>query len=448
MSQADHPPVPPAQQSVEHSLSHSHSHDSHSTAAPAAVTPLDPAGEALADALRISFVVLKVVMICVVALFIIGGIYEVPQNRVAVVLRFGKVLGSGTARVKKPGLHWAFPYPIDEVLMIPGANARQQFDTEAFWYYEDAQAKPGLRPSRPGRQLQFLRDGYSLTGSRSVARFSLGQTPADKSAETTTLRGTTDYGILHSKWRLFYRIVDPIAFVKNLWNGTDAGWQQVNRLLQDVLSDAVVVASGHHDIDGIIWSDQFAMAYREEVQRLTTRRLRNLDVGIEVIALDLTDKVVPRQVENAFNRVTAARSKAKTTATQARAQADEILGQAHADGVIIVAQAQAYRKTVVEAAKSDAERLDDILGKIKQAAAQRTVGKTPAALAQRQAVYHELLDVTVDELYQEALRDVVSAAEEVFVPSTIKGADTQWRIYLSRNPKLGQKKAQHKSNKQ
>src|SRR5512138_2501432 len=100
-------------------MSDSHSHHDHkidrkpdSTLEP--VTPLDPGSRALEEALRSSFVVVKVVLVLLVLVSIFSGIKTVAPQERAVILRFGKPIGTGTEQLLGPGLHWAFPYPIDE----------------------------------------------------------------------------------------------------------------------------------------------------------------------------------------------------------------------------------------------------------------------------------------------------------------------------------------------
>ena len=80
---------------------------------------LDVAGRSLFEALRVSFIILKVIMIVLVVLFLDSGFRTVGSDEQALVLRFGKIRGVGDQRVLGPGLHWVFPYPIDTIVKIP-----------------------------------------------------------------------------------------------------------------------------------------------------------------------------------------------------------------------------------------------------------------------------------------------------------------------------------------
>src|SRR5437667_4804681 len=89
------------------------------TAEPMPETPDDAGSQALADALRSSFAIIRVVMVLLVLLFLGSGFFTVGSQEKAVILRFGKPVGEGARALLGAGPHWAFPYPIDEVVKIP-----------------------------------------------------------------------------------------------------------------------------------------------------------------------------------------------------------------------------------------------------------------------------------------------------------------------------------------
>jgi len=154
--------------------------------------PLDPAGQALADALQISFKLLKLVMIVILGIFVVSGFFKVEQDEQVLVLRFGKVRDDGGQAIKTEGLHWKWPSPIDEVVRIPSSKALQLLSVdEAFWYFQSEREKMGLQQSRPSPSLQFVRDGYCLTASKSVATLSLDPSSQDEASQMT------DYNLIH-----------------------------------------------------------------------------------------------------------------------------------------------------------------------------------------------------------------------------------------------------------
>src|SRR5450631_3107980 len=90
---------------------HNHSH---------APETQDAGSQALAEALRSSFVIVKIAMAALVVIIFAAGFFTVGPQEKVVVLRFGKPLGIGSNMLIGSGKpHWSFPYPIDEVIRIP-----------------------------------------------------------------------------------------------------------------------------------------------------------------------------------------------------------------------------------------------------------------------------------------------------------------------------------------
>src|SRR5581483_9944982 len=97
---------------------HEHHHDHRHEPAPEA-HPQDAGTQALAEALRSSFTIVKIVMFLMVVAFFCSGIFQVGPSEKAVILRFGKPVGEGSKALLGSGVHWSWPYPIDEVVHIP-----------------------------------------------------------------------------------------------------------------------------------------------------------------------------------------------------------------------------------------------------------------------------------------------------------------------------------------
>ncbi|MHC4509065.1 MAG: SPFH domain-containing protein [Planctomycetota bacterium] len=114
---------------------------------------LDAAGKSLSEALRISFIVLKVIMIVLVVAFLASGFETVDSDERAIVLRFGEIRGVGEKRLLQPGLQWILPYPIDEIVKIP-FETTVNLSVDSFWYDErpedvlSGQRRP-VRPDKP-----------------------------------------------------------------------------------------------------------------------------------------------------------------------------------------------------------------------------------------------------------------------------------------------------------
>ena len=74
-------------------MSHEHEHHGHEHS-PAPETR-DASSQALSEALRSSFAIIKIVMMLMVAAFFSSGFFTVGPSEKAVILRFGKPVGTG-----------------------------------------------------------------------------------------------------------------------------------------------------------------------------------------------------------------------------------------------------------------------------------------------------------------------------------------------------------------
>src|SRR5689334_1298568 len=133
--------------------------------------PDDASSQALSDALKSSFAIIKVLMVGMVVVFLASGFFTVgPQER-AVVLRFGKPVGVGEKALLGPGSHFALPYPIDEVVRIPITQV-QTVKSSVGWYATSAAMEAAGTEPPPGPSLNPARDGYVLTADGNILHVS------------------------------------------------------------------------------------------------------------------------------------------------------------------------------------------------------------------------------------------------------------------------------------
>src|SRR4051812_23173338 len=123
------------------------------TAPVGAPLPSEDAGsQALGEALRSSFFIVKIIMVGLVLLFLGSGFFTVGPQFKAVVLRFGKPVGEGEKALLSPGPHWAFPAPIDEVINLP-VKQIQVASSSVGWYATSAAAEAANTEQPPGSSL-------------------------------------------------------------------------------------------------------------------------------------------------------------------------------------------------------------------------------------------------------------------------------------------------------
>ena len=350
----------------------------------AANDKLDLGFQYLSNALRVSFIALKLIMIALVVLFLASGFRTIEPDEEAIVLRLGKIRGVGEERLLGPGLHWVLPYPIDEIVKIP-VEKKVNLAINSFWYFQTGPeivsgTKRQVPPSQP---LNPVRDGYCITRSEK------------QSADIAGVDGS-DYNIVHSKWQLTYQIVEPESFFKNVYveevkpgqDYFDVITKSINPLLKAVFDDAVVTAMVHYSIDEALSSQD---RIPNHVKKLMQQKLeQQIESGIKVVQVRLIDMKPPRQVDRAFQDFVAASQKKEGDISKARTYAGNTLNeaagpvarelfaalhdetiseqekellwsQAAGDAQAKIARARAYATKIIEDAEADAEYLKKIL---------------------------------------------------------------------------------------
>ena len=389
------------------------------------IEPLDPGSQALSDALKFSFMLLKVIMVLVLIGFIYSGFYTIEANEVGIELQFGSVKNLGTPKaLLNTGWYWKWPSPIEEVVRIPvGVDHKimvdrvDGIDKPAMWYYvtDEQRLKNNYYPPQ---NVQFVRDGYALTASASALK------------GNTTDEQMIDYNLCHTNWTVIWRVIEgkELKVFEKVWDGTE-DWDKLTTLLRTMLADAIITVSAHYDIEDIIWgsSEQF----KSDVQTYMKQRLDQYDCGVDV-RLQLVGKETPQQVKSAFDMANSAEQQAEKLKNEAKGKAEEIVNQATADAANILAQARAYADTVVQSAKADANYLTEVLAKIDKAANEAS----KSGKGEYQAVYDQLLAITVDQLYQETVRTVMANVDQAYAPTTSDDKPDQWRIFINRDPSI------------
>ncbi|MHC4187094.1 MAG: SPFH domain-containing protein, partial [Planctomycetota bacterium] len=344
----------------------------------------------------------------------------------------------GEERMLGPGLHWVFPYPIEEIIKIP-VDKKVNLAIDNFWYYQNpAELLPDSpAPRRISRTLDPITDGYCLTSG--------GQSRTQDSSY-----GGSDYGIVHCKWQVIYNIDDPGKFFSNVYVVDirpgdvyfDVITASVRPLLSSVIADAVVSTMVNYNIDQALFLSQGSIT--QDVQRLVQQKLDTIESGIKVETVQLTNIVWPRQVDAAFQASIQASQASQQVIDEAKGYKENTLNEAAgpvAQELIAVinkekkvnqeqedylwsrvagqaqeklAQARAYRTEVVENAKANAEYLNSILPE-----------------------YRKRPELFIQELYRDAIETVLNNVEEKIVIQPVKdGRGTDVWIMLNRDPSI------------
>jgi len=192
-----------------------------------------------------------------VVLIALSGVYRVESSQTAIVLRFGKLAGSGASpdqRIKKPGLHFALPFFIDKVIKIPVHTVQE---IEITTHY-----KPGGSVLSP----DIDKNGYVLTGDKNII-------------------------LINAKIK--YQINDPVRYT--LYS-RDAG-----KIIDGIISAELTCIAANSDVDSILTSGRAQLS--NDVMRNSQNIIDTLKLGILVSGVELTEITAPGETIRYFEEV-------------------------------------------------------------------------------------------------------------------------------------------------
>ena len=348
-----------------------HDHHDHDHDAPE--TP-DAGSQALSEALRSSFAIVKIMMLLMVLAFFSSGFFTVGPQEKAVILRFGKPVGEGQKALLNAGLHWSLPYPIDEVVKIP-ITEQQIVQSTVGWYMTTPEAELSGEEMPAGQTLNPAIDGYVLTADRNI---------------------------LHARATLRYHIEDPIRYVFDFTNA------QIT--VQNALNNALLFTAASFTVDDILLNhpNEFHEALRQRVTDLVEQE----NLGIVVEQCDVTDAKPPRQLQSVFDQVTDARENRQKALIDAHSYENKMTNDAGALAVSIIDVAEADRTNYVASITADASAFTNILA--------QTAGN-PGLFAQ----------MTFVKTMGEVLTNV---QDKIYLPQRADGQPRELRLMLNREP--------------
>lgn len=232
-------------------------------------------------------------VIAMAILYSISGVTVVKPDEVAVILRWGRLVGATPALQEKgPGLLFALPRPIDQVVRVQVKHVSEVRVSTLASYEQDS-----------SNTLDPLTQGYALTG---------------------------DQNIVHVDMIAHYRVRDPALWA---FYGPNA-----DEVLRVEVASAMVRSLGEMGVDRVL-SDG-----REALVAIATRRAQEgLDAcqsGLELSLLELTELAPPLALSEDFDAVQSAYIGAQTQLNNAQAFAQSAIPKAHADADAAVQTAQ------------------------------------------------------------------------------------------------------------
>lgn len=333
----------------------------------------DPSTRALSEALRSSFAIVKVLLFVLVAIFLSSGVFQVKENEAAVILRLGRPVGQGADVALKPGLHWAFPYPIDEIVKIPLGQSHSVLSTTGWPAVSPDQEIKGDMPAgaeslRPGV------DGYTLT---------------------------SDGNIIHVKATLNYRISDPVRYAFEYANTTN--------LLRGLLDNAIFYASTHFTAERALYGDKAAFRDKVSDRVLQLVSQHNLGITLEPISVDTS---APFNVRPSYEAVQQSDLDRNEKINAAQGDAGKMLREALGEAQAIESGGMSESNQLVQAVRAEAVTFNELL----------PLYRDDPSLFKRRVMTEKLQTV------------FVNAQDKFFLPHRADGEKRELRLQLNREP--------------
>jgi regulator of protease activity HflC (stomatin/prohibitin superfamily) len=273
---------------------------------------------------RLAFMALYVFTLLAAGRWLLANVREVKPDQRAVVVRMGAI-----TRTQSSGLLWAMPQPLEQVVLIPAAEAVLERHVQALLRSAQAiQADAMAYDDDEGGPVSdtLAGSGYLLTGDAGIAQLDV---------------------------RVFYKVIDPFAYVLQD--------EHVLPALDRVVTRSAVAVCAGRDLDTIlvarpelVSADNQGAGQRERLRSdllsginrgLAALQLQGVGLGIAATRVDVQSSL-PHDTLNAFNAVLTASQQAEQNIADARTEAARITQVATqaADRSLQVATAQASER--------------------------------------------------------------------------------------------------------
>ena len=342
----------------------------------------DASAEALSEALRSSFNIVKLLMGALVVAFILSGVFTIKSNQVAIKLRFGRVVGVGEGQLLRPGLHWKLPYPVHEIVYVPVGESHTVTSTAGWYSQTPEEAASGQKP-QPLGMLRPGVDGYTLAG---------------------------DGDIIHARATLTYRIGDPISYVFNFANATN--------LLQHILDNALFYVSARFSADDALYRNK--LAFQEAVQARVEKLVEQLKLGVKIESGEVRiDTEPPVDVAEAFNNVIKAQQQGDIKIQEAETYARGATNKAVGDASVILRGGLTASNNLVTTVAAEADRFAKLL---------------PSYEADPELFKRRFLAERMGQV-------LTNAQYKIFLPERADGKPWELRLQLSKEPEIRKKES-------
>jgi modulator of FtsH protease HflK len=253
---------------------------------------MNPANQSLAEALRLTFRVLQVVIVVLVVLFLFSGFTSVQEGSTGVKTLFGQIHGAPGKEELTPGPILFWPYPAGETITFP---LKQTVDlSNRYW----------PRLSDPTKRVDEAME--NVTAGDGI----------NPGVDGSLL--TREGDIFHMKVAAEYVVRDAHKLVTK-FRPDAADW-----LVSAAVQRGVVQTAAALTLPQLA---DFPQEPIEAIKATAQDTLNALECGIEITAITVPERTAPLAIRNAYIQVQQARENRTIMVEQARQDAEKTLNQ-------------------------------------------------------------------------------------------------------------------------
>ncbi|PKM57285.1 MAG: FtsH protease activity modulator HflK [Firmicutes bacterium HGW-Firmicutes-3] len=291
--------------------------------------------------MKTSKIILAIMAVVIIAMVLVSSVYMLDNAEAAVVQRLGKLHRVET----KAGLN--FKVPLIDTIQIVNTN-----------------------------EIYSLQYGYRSEAAPTTTEAATYRNVENESIVLTSGSYLIDLGAV-----IQFRITDPAAYiyeVDDVEGTVRLAFESVLRSnIQNQLLD-----------EALINKDSIA----QEIMPDLARKINSYNVGITITEVRLTDVLLPKDVQFAYDDVNIASNEKDALRSQATRYSNEMLPKARADAYQMIQGAEAYKAEKVAQARGDVENFNQVYER-----------------------YAVAKDITRTRLYIETMEKVLSSVDQKFV---------------------------------
>ncbi|MBU1343421.1 MAG: FtsH protease activity modulator HflK [Proteobacteria bacterium] len=250
-----------------------------------------------------------VVIVLVVLFFGSSIFFQIEQDEVGVIQRFGKY-----SRIAQPGLNYKFPSGIEKVTKVKVKRVYK----EEFGF-------------------------QTVTGSNNY------RLASESASQETPLMLTGDLNVAVVPWIVQYRIANPQDYLFKV--------KDVIAILRDMSEATMRTVVGDRSINEVISKrEEIADAAKEVLQK----EMDTAESGINIVTIEMKKTNVPEPVQSSFNEVNQAIQEKEQTIYKAREEYNKAVPLARGEAKRVIKDAEGYAIDRINRSQGDAAKFSAV----------------------------------------------------------------------------------------